>query len=113
VAIARALVCEPAIILADEPTGALDTRTGVEVMAILQELNLKGMTVVIVTHESEIAAFTNRCLTFRDGELVSDAANTEPMDAKLMLAEDNTEEDPAPMASEVPSNAAKKEKEAA
>ena len=113
VAIARALVCQPAIILADEPTGALDTRTGVEVMAILQELNQQGMTVVIVTHEPEIAAFTNRCLTFRDGELVSDAANAEPMDAKLMSAQENAEENPVPMPSEVSSSSVEKETEAA
>jgi putative ABC transport system ATP-binding protein len=87
VAIARALVCNPAIILADEPTGALDTRTGVAVMAILQELNHKGMTVFIVTHESEIAAFANRCLTFRDGVLVGDAVNEKPMDANRILAD--------------------------
>jgi putative ABC transport system ATP-binding protein len=96
VAIARALVCSPAIILADEPTGALDTRTGVEVMAILQALNRQGMTVVIVTHEPEIAAFTNRCLTFRDGLLVSDAANETPLDASRMLA-DLGAASPAPM----------------
>jgi putative ABC transport system ATP-binding protein len=75
VAIARALVCNPAIILADEPTGALDTQTGVEVMSIFQELNEKGMTVVIVTHEAEIADFTRRHLLFRDGLLTSDTQN--------------------------------------
>lgn len=91
VAIARALVCNPAIILADEPTGALDTRTGVEVMAIFQELNRQGLTVVIVTHEPEIAAFTNRCLTFRDGKLVSDTANATPMDAQRILDADPIE----------------------
>jgi putative ABC transport system ATP-binding protein len=97
VAIARALVCEPAIILADEPTGALDTRTGMEVMAIFQALNREGltrqrmtrqrMTVIIVTHEPEIAAFADRCLTFRDGLLVSDTVNEKPMDAGRMLAD--------------------------
>jgi putative ABC transport system ATP-binding protein len=92
VAIARALVCEPAIILADEPTGALDTRTGVEVMAIFQALNRKGLTrqdqtVIIVTHEPEIAAFTDRYLTFRDGLLVGDTVNEKPMDAARMLTE--------------------------
>jgi putative ABC transport system ATP-binding protein len=85
VAIARALVCDPAIILADEPTGALDTRTGFEVMAIFQELNRKGMTVVIVTHEPEIAAFTRRHLLFRDGLLVSDTKNEKVSDAKIQL----------------------------
>jgi len=87
VAIARALVCRPSIILADEPTGALDTHTGVEVMAIFQELNENGMTVVIVTHEPEIAAFTRRHLLFRDGLLVSDTTNTSVLDAKQLLAE--------------------------
>ena len=86
VAIARALVCDPAIILADEPTGALDTRTGFEVMAILQELNLKGMTVVVVTHELEIAAFTRRHLLFRDGSLVGDTKNEKVADAKMLLS---------------------------
>jgi putative ABC transport system ATP-binding protein len=87
VAIARALVCNPSIILADEPTGALDTRTGIEVMAIFQALNTKGMTVVIVTHEREIATFTRRHLLFRDGLLISDTANASVSDARQLLAE--------------------------
>ena len=85
VAIARALICDPAIILAYEPTGALDTRTGFEVMAIFQELNIKGMTIVVVTHETEIAAFTRRHLRFRDGLLVADARNRKVSDAKMLL----------------------------
>ena len=85
VAIARALICNPAIILADEPTGALDTRTGIEVMSIFQELNEKGMTVVIVTHEPDIAAFTRRHLCFRDGSLVSDTSNPKVANAKDLL----------------------------
>jgi len=85
VAIARALVCRPAIILADEPTGALDTRTGIEVMSIFQELNRQGMTVVIVTHEPEIAEFARRRLMFRDGLLVSDKTNGKIADAKHLL----------------------------
>ena len=72
VAIARALVNDPVLILADEPTGALDSRTSVEVMALLQQLNREGMTVVIVTHEHDIAAFTSRIVMFRDGVVVSD-----------------------------------------
>ena len=72
VAIARALVNRPAIIMADEPTGALDTRTGFEVIALFQELNRQGMTIVLVTHESEIAAFARRLVRFRDGRLVHD-----------------------------------------
>ena len=87
VAIARSLVCQPAIILADEPTGALDTRTGIEVMSIFQGLNGQGMTVVIVTHEPEIAAFARRRLMFRDGCLVTDKANGKISDAKSILAD--------------------------
>jgi putative ABC transport system ATP-binding protein len=73
VAIARALVGQPRIILADEPTGNLDTRTSVEVMAILQELNRAGMTICMVTHEADIAAFAQRVVTMRDGQILSDA----------------------------------------
>jgi putative ABC transport system ATP-binding protein len=72
VAIARALVTEPLIILADEPTGALDSHTSLEIMALFQELNRQGMTVVLVTHEPEIARFARRLLRFRDGHLVGD-----------------------------------------
>jgi putative ABC transport system ATP-binding protein len=72
VAIARALVNNPVVILADEPTGNLDTRTSVEVMDIFQQLNKKGITVVIVTHEPDIAAYTNRNVTFRDGRILKD-----------------------------------------
>jgi putative ABC transport system ATP-binding protein len=69
VAIARALVTEPLLILADEPTGALDSRTSQEIMGLLQELNRQGMTVVLVTHEQEIANFAQRVLHFRDGKV--------------------------------------------
>jgi putative ABC transport system ATP-binding protein len=69
VAIARALVSEPLLILADEPTGALDTRTSQEIMALFQELNRQGMTLVLVTHEPEVARFARRVLRFRDGRL--------------------------------------------
>jgi putative ABC transport system ATP-binding protein len=72
VAIARALVNAPALILADEPTGALDSRTSVEIMALLQQLNAGGMTIVLVTHENDIAAFASRVVHFRDGKVVSD-----------------------------------------
>jgi putative ABC transport system ATP-binding protein len=72
VAIARALVTEPLLILADEPTGALDSRTSLEIMALLQELNRQGMTVVLVTHEPDIARFAARTLAFRDGKVEQD-----------------------------------------
>jgi putative ABC transport system ATP-binding protein len=72
VAIARALVNQPALILADEPTGALDTQTSNEIMLLLTELNAQGMTVVIVTHEADIAAWAQRRLVFRDGQIVED-----------------------------------------
>ena len=72
VAIARALVTEPAIILADEPTGNLDTRTSVEVMALFQELNEQGITVVLVTHEPNIAVYAKRIVEVRDGKIRRD-----------------------------------------
>jgi putative ABC transport system ATP-binding protein len=75
VAIARALVTEPLLILADEPTGALDSRTSLEIMALLQELNRQGMTVVLVTHEGDVARFARRILSFLDGCIVRDEQN--------------------------------------
>jgi len=72
VAIARALINSPALILADEPTGALDTTSGQEIMALFGSLNGQGMTVVVVTHEPEIAAFARRVIHFRDGRMISD-----------------------------------------
>jgi len=85
VAIARALVNDPKLILADEPTGALDSATSLEVMALLQQLNRSGITVVLVTHEHDIAAFASRFLVFRDGVVVSDTPNV-PQDAAAALA---------------------------
>ena len=72
VAIARALVNRPSLILADEPTGNLDSRTSIEVMAILQKLNLSGITILIVTHEADIASYCKRNVAFRDGKVIRD-----------------------------------------
>jgi len=85
VAIARALVNDPVLILADEPTGALDTRTSFELMGLLQQLNRNGMTVVLVTHEHDIANFASRIIGFRDGHMVDDHLVAQPADARKML----------------------------
>jgi putative ABC transport system ATP-binding protein len=85
VAIARAIVNDPALILADEPTGALDTLTGIEIMALFQALNRDGRTIVVVTHESDIAQFADRILRFRDGRLIKDERVEHPEDARKML----------------------------
>ena len=95
VAIARALVNDPVLILADEPTGALDTRTSFEVMGLMQALNASGMTVVLVTHEHDIAEFASRVISFRDGHVVDDRVNPRPADAQALLRELAPEEAPA------------------
>ncbi|MFN3884911.1 MAG: ABC transporter ATP-binding protein [Rhodocyclaceae bacterium] len=86
VAIARALVGDPALILADEPTGALDSKTGIEIMALLQELNRAGITIVVVTHEHDIAAYADRIIQFRDGQVIGDHPNPTCRDASADLA---------------------------
>ena len=87
VAIARALVNAPSLILADEPTGNLDTVTSVEIMALLQELNRQGITIVLVTHEADIARYARRILTFRDGHLRADDLVRDRLDAQVVLRE--------------------------
>jgi len=74
VAIARALVTQPALVLADEPTGNLDTRRSIEVMALFQELNAEGVTMFLVTHEHDIAHYARRIVTLRDGKIIHDEA---------------------------------------
>jgi len=86
VAIARALVNDPRVLLADEPTGALDSRTSLEIMALFQELNRQGMTVLVVTHEPDVATFASRVVRFRDGRVLSDTKQA-PMDAARALEE--------------------------
>ena len=79
VAIARALVTKPSIILADEPTGNLDSKTGDEIMRLFQELWKRGNTIIIVTHEEDIARHAHRILRVRDGKVESDTVNPEPV----------------------------------
>ena len=90
VAIARALVNEPAILLADEPTGNLDSRSGEEIMGIFQRLNREGVTIVMVTHEPEIANHSNRIVAFKDGRIISDEAVSNPVTVKAAEITDKT-----------------------
>lgn len=89
VAIARALVNTPAIILADEPTGNLDSSSGEDIMAVFQELNREGVTIVLVTHEPDIAQHTRRVVKFRDGLLTTDEMIPEPIDARDLIKSRN------------------------
>ena len=78
VAIARALVTDPEIIFADEPTGNLDSRSSLEIMSLFQQLNEKGRTIVLVTHEPDIAEYARRIIKISDGKIISDEANPQP-----------------------------------
>jgi putative ABC transport system ATP-binding protein len=83
VAIARALINDPEVLLADEPTGNLDSRTSVEIMGVFQQLNERGITIIMVTHEPDIASYARRNVVMRDGLVQSDCAVSQPLDAKL------------------------------
>jgi putative ABC transport system ATP-binding protein len=89
VAIARALVSEPALVLADEPTGNLDSRTTIEVMALFQALNSQGITIVVVTHEPDVAVYATRIVQMRDGQILSDQPVTNRHSATKDLEERN------------------------
>ncbi|MED0675470.1 ABC transporter ATP-binding protein [Aneurinibacillus thermoaerophilus] len=92
VAIARALVNEPAIVLADEPTGALDSRTSIEIMDIFQQLNEQGTTIILVTHEPDIACYAKRLIRFRDGQVVADDPVRDRLFASQQLASERQQE---------------------
>jgi len=85
VAIARALVNHPSILLADEPTGNLDSRTSVEIMEVFQNLNEKGLTIILVTHEYDIAQFAKRVIIFRDGKIRKDDVVRDRPEAHAVL----------------------------
>ena len=87
VAIARALVNNPAVILADEATGNLDTRTSFEVLDLFQRLHAEGRTIIFVTHNPEIAQYSSRNITLRDGRVIADTSNPAPLDAAATLAQ--------------------------
>jgi putative ABC transport system ATP-binding protein len=94
VAIARALVNHPSILLADEPTGNLDSRTSIEIISILQDLNDKGLTIVLVTHEPDIAQYARRVITFRDGKVRRDESVAQrPRAAEVLAQMPETEQD--------------------
>ena len=86
VAIARAMVTDPVIVLADEPTGNLDHRNGLEILALFQRLNAEGRTILMITHDREVAEYANRVLVLRDGRVVEDRAISEPRKAEEELS---------------------------
>jgi putative ABC transport system ATP-binding protein len=86
VAIARALITNPSMILADEPTGNLDSRSGAEVMAIFQRLHQDGRTVIMITHDRDLAEHANRVIVLDDGRIAEDELVDEPRDAEAELA---------------------------
>ncbi|OYV67744.1 MAG: hypothetical protein B7Z72_09290 [Gemmatimonadetes bacterium 21-71-4] len=94
VAIARALVTRPAMVLADEPTGNLDSQTSVEVLALFQQLNAQGITVVLVTHEHDIAQYTKRVVELRDGHIIRDESVLD----RHVAADDLAHLEPEPVA---------------
>jgi len=96
VALARALINDPSLILADEPTGNLDTRMGEEVLGLFQDLNRDGITILLVTHEEQIARHTGRIVRLRDGRMESDERVVQPLDARAVLAQMPVEPEAAP-----------------
>ena len=103
VAIARALINQPLLILADEPTGSLETRASLAIMARFQDLNRAGMTIVLVTHNAEIARHARRIITLRDGRVVGDAPVAAPLDPVMALAASPAEEHATPAAQDAAS----------
>lgn len=85
VAVARAIVGDPKVILADEPTGNLDSRSGEEIMVIFQQLHEQGITIVLVTHDPDIARHSERIISLRDGRIISDEMVEEPLDAREII----------------------------
>jgi len=96
VAVARALINSPSLILADEPTGNLDTRTGEAVLGLFQDLNREGITILLVTHEEQVAMHTRRIVRLRDGRVESDERVAQPLQAREVLSQLPAEEEVAP-----------------
>ena len=99
VAIARALANQPALLLADEPTGNLDSRTSIEIMGVFQKLNDQGITIVMVTHELDVAQYTKRMIVMRDGKVVGDSLVTNRSNAEKELSRLQSEQKAAQLAS--------------